>query len=42
MAGSKKYPVKTTFKEAGPKYYGSFKITKKIGQEAFQLELPER
>jgi len=41
MAGSKKYPVKKTLKEAGLKYYEFFKITKKIEQGAFQLELPE-
>ena len=40
MVGGQKYPVKTTFKEARPKKYRSFKITKNIEQD--QFELPEK
>jgi len=41
MVWSKKYPIEITLKEIRSKHYKLFKTTKKIRQEAFQLELPE-
>ena len=41
MIGSKKYLFKQIFKEARPKKIQTFRISKDIGQGAFQLELSE-
>jgi len=42
VVGSQKYIFEQIFKEAQPKQYGLFKISKDIGQEVFQLELLKR
>ena len=39
---TKNIQSKQLLKKLDLKHYGYFKITKKIEQEAFQLELPER
>ena len=41
MAESQKYPFKVTFKKLDQKKYELFRISKNIGQEAFQIELSE-
>jgi len=41
VIGSKKYLFKQIFKELDQKRYRHFRISKDIGQGAFQLELSE-
>lgn len=42
VVGGQEYLVESTFKEARPKRYRLFEISKDISQGVFQLDLPER